>query len=134
MCVNKLHLCLILCFISLNLVSKGVIERKHWAKFGASKRDPPGPNSATTVVGDPVSMFFIGSKEPDSKDDLTDLRGDGKGFVRCRYCQENHFSAKCPYKDAGISTEFLLSSKDLAMEDKKVRETAMLAYLLSFDF
>jgi len=104
-------------------VSKGVIERKHWVKFGASKRDAPGPNSATTVVGDPVSMFFLGSKEVEIQDDFKDLRGDGKGFVRCRFCQENHFSAKCPYKDAGISTEFLLSNKDLS-EDKKLDSEA----------
>jgi len=103
-------------------VSKGVIERKHWVKFGASKRDAPGPNSATTVVGDPVSMFFLGSKEPDIQDDFKELRGDGKGLVRCRYCQENHFSAKCPYKDAGISTDFLLSNKDVNMDDKKDSE------------
>jgi len=102
-------------------VSKGVIERKRWPKFGASKRDAPGPNSATTVVGDPVSMFFIGSKEQDIQDDLKPL-GE-KGMVRCRYCQENHFSAKCPYKDAGIPTEFLLSGKDL-MDDKKLDSEA----------
>jgi len=109
-------------------VSKGVIERKKWPKYGQSKRDPPGPNSATTVVGDDVQIQFLsplGDLEMEKNPVLDKLGGEGKGsFVKCRYCQENHFSAKCPYKDAGIPTEFLLGSRDLMSDDKKVDSEA----------
>jgi len=87
------------------LVSKGVIDRKtRWAKFGESKNDGPGPNSATTVVADEVLMQFLNaSKHDDGADDVnnpfTKMQQEGKGFVKCRYCHDSHFSAKCPYKD-----------------------------------
>jgi len=91
------------------LVSKGVIDRKtRWAKFGQSKRDSPGPNSATTVVADEVLMQFLNAKQEDGGEDVNNpfakLQQEGKGFVKCRYCHDNHFSAKCPYKDvAGLA-------------------------------
>jgi translation initiation factor 3 subunit G len=106
-------------------VSKGVVERKKWTKFGQSRRDQPGPNSATTVVGDDVQMQFLSNEELEvpEKNPLLSGIGEGKGFVRCRFCQDNHFSAKCPYKDSGLPADFLLPPKDLGltMEDKKVK-------------
>jgi len=86
------------------LVSKGVIERKKWTKFGASKRDASGPNAATTVVADDVQMQFLSGKDQDIPEDnpFSKMQQEGKAFVRCRYCQDSHFSAKCPYKDSGL--------------------------------
>lgn len=40
-------------------VTKSEAERKRLKKFGDSSRDLPGPNTATTVLGEPVSMQFI---------------------------------------------------------------------------
>jgi len=93
------------------LVSKGVIDRKtRWPKFGDSKNDAAGPNSATTVVADEVLMQFLNaSKHDDGQEDannpFTKLQQEGKGFVKCRYCHDSHFSAKCPYKDVPGFTE-----------------------------
>jgi len=91
------------------LVSKGVIERKNWPKFGQSKKDPPGPNSYTTVVADDVQMQFLSSDKnagnemnPDDQNPFKLIQQEGKGVVRCRFCQDNHFSAKCPFKDSGL--------------------------------
>jgi len=105
-------------------VSKGTIQRKKWAKFGQSKRDSQGPNSATTVVADEVLMQFLdaGKDEIPEENPFANIAKEGKGFVRCRYCNDSHFSAKCPYKDTGISTEFLLPAKDLmaSSDDKRI--------------
>jgi translation initiation factor 3 subunit G len=107
-------------------VSKGTIQRKKWAKFGASKKDSQGPNSATTVVADEVLMQFLdaGKDEIQEENPFTKLANEGKGFVRCRYCNDNHFSAKCPYKDSGLSNEFLMPAKDLMSEDKRADSDA----------
>jgi len=89
------------------LVSKGVVERKKWTKFGQSKKDPPGPNAYTTVVADDVQMQFLstdnnGVDQSAEKDPLEEAKAQGKGVIRCRFCGDSHFSAKCPYKDVGL--------------------------------
>jgi len=113
------------------LVSKGVVERKKWAKFGLSKKDPPGPNSYTTVVADDVQMQFLSNDKngmnemnQDEQNSLESaLKQQGKGVVRCRFCQDNHFSAKCPYKDVGLPPLDNVSSRitgdDSLMDGKK---------------
>lgn len=109
-------------------VSKGVVDRKNWTKFGQSKKDPPGPNSYTTVVADDVQMQFLSSKDaanemqPKEKNPFE----EGKGVVRCRYCQDAHFSAKCPYKDVGLpimdnNTNRIPGGDDSMMDGKKVK-------------
>jgi len=107
-------------------VSKGVVERKKWTKFGQSRRDVAGPNSATTVVGDEIQMQFLG-KETDNVPEKTPFdRIPGGTFVKCRFCQEGHFSAKCPYKEAGIPPELLFAQQKEALLDdvKKIDSDA----------
>lgn len=92
-------------------VSKGVLERKKWAKYGASKHDGPGPNPATTILCDEENMQFL-SKDQDTGNEenafINKIREAGGGaMLKCRYCQENHFSAKCPYKDSASLADLL---------------------------
>ena len=38
------------------MVEHAVAERQKWAKFGAEKGNKPGPDRATTTVGETVSL------------------------------------------------------------------------------
>ncbi|KAG0653961.1 translation initiation factor eIF3 subunit g [Rhodotorula mucilaginosa] len=76
-------------------VNHVVAERMHWKKwagrgFGLEKNSPPGPTSTTTV----------GETEENQEDEMEAMRKQLKDKkVTCRYCQGDHFTARCPYKD-----------------------------------
>jgi len=100
------------------MVSKGQQERRKWTKFGQSKKDGTGPNAATTVIADEVLMQFLAGKDEIPEENPFDkIQKEGKGLVRCRFCQDNHFSAKCPYKDSGLPPDMIITPRDI--DDKK---------------
>jgi len=95
-----------------SLVNHTVAERKTWAKFGQEKGNKPGPDRATTTVGESVLLkLSAGNKssepEPSAEQAVkTNLARAGAGKVVCRLCKGDHFTAKCPYKDSlpGLET------------------------------
>ncbi|XP_011499205.1 PREDICTED: eukaryotic translation initiation factor 3 subunit G-like [Ceratosolen solmsi marchali] len=89
--------------IERRTVSKTIAVRKNWSKYGDSLDDGPGPNPATTVIAEDVFMQFLSSKEEENKveeDSLDKLKSMGdKGVVKCRNCNGEHWTSKCPFKD-----------------------------------
>jgi len=88
------------------VVDHTVAERKTWAKFGQEKGNQPGPDRATTTVGENVALKLSAgnkSSEPEPSAEQTmksNLVRAGAGKVVCRLCKGDHFTAKCPYKDS----------------------------------
>ena len=84
-------------------VNPRVAERRAWPKFGLEKGHPPGPSFDTTSVGE--NIIFRPSitcnkddkeaetKKDDPKDKLRNMK------VKCRICDGEHFTARCPFKD-----------------------------------
>jgi len=91
-----------------SLVDHAVAERKQWTKFGSEKGNKPGPDRATTTVGEELTFSLRAGGKPTADEEqsqeekirkqLTQSAGGGK--VVCRLCKGSHFTAKCPYKDS----------------------------------
>lgn len=87
------------------VVNPLVAERKKWAKFGDSAKDGPGPAHDTTTVGENIIFRPSTNWRKDVKDESKDPNAQamkeklaGKQ-VKCRICNGEHFTARCPYKD-----------------------------------
>lgn len=87
------------------VVNPRVAERKSWAKFGLSAKDGAGPAPDTTSVGENIIFKPSFNWRQDAKDEskdpnaqaMKDKLKDKK--VKCRICNGEHFTARCPYKD-----------------------------------
>jgi len=106
-----------------SLVEHAVAERKTWTKFGLEKGNKPGPDRATTTVGETVYLKLSpGNKSAESETSeqqvlKATLSKAGAGKVVCRICKGDHFTAKCPYKDSlagleNIETTALVGDED----------------------
>ncbi|KAI0690655.1 translation initiation factor 3 RNA-binding subunit [Cerioporus squamosus] len=88
------------------VVDHSVAERKNWAKFGQEKGNKPGPDRATTTVGENVSLKLSPGNKAAAKEESQEqtvkvnLAKAGAGKVICRLCKGDHFTAKCPYKES----------------------------------
>ncbi|KAG6006295.1 Eukaryotic translation initiation factor 3 subunit G [Claviceps maximensis] len=86
-------------------VNPRVADRKTWVKFGLSAKDGPGPAPDTTSVGENIIFRPSINWRKDAKDEsqdpnaqsMKDKLKDKK--VKCRICNGEHFTARCPYKD-----------------------------------
>ncbi|KAK4227873.1 eukaryotic translation initiation factor 3 subunit G-domain-containing protein [Podospora fimiseda] len=87
------------------VVNPRVAERKQWAKFGQSAKDGLGPAHDTTTVGENIIFKPSTNWRKDARDEskdpnaqaMKDKLKDKK--VKCRICNGEHFTARCPYKD-----------------------------------
>jgi translation initiation factor 3 subunit G len=104
-----------------SVVDHTVAERLKWSKFGQEKGKASGPDRATTTVGENVALkISAGNKvrsalafevnltpqqhgvEPEKEEESTKIKlaKAGAGKVVCRLCKGEHFTAKCPHKEA----------------------------------
>lgn len=87
------------------MVNPRVAERKKWSKFGLSGSDPAGPAPDTTSVGENIIFRPSANWKQEAKDEskdpnaqsMKDKLKDKK--VKCRICSQEHFTARCPYKE-----------------------------------
>ncbi|KAK3955118.1 eukaryotic translation initiation factor 3 subunit G-domain-containing protein [Pseudoneurospora amorphoporcata] len=109
------------------VVNPRVADRKSWAKFGLSAKDGAGPAPDTTSVGENIIFKPSFNWRQDAKDEskdpnaqaMKDKLKDKK--VKCRICNGEHFTARCPYKDtmapigeAGAAADVAASAADEA--------------------
>ncbi|TPX15095.1 uncharacterized protein E0L32_004925 [Thyridium curvatum] len=87
------------------VVNPRVADRKTWAKFGLSAKDPAGPAPDTTSVGENIIFRPSATWRKDAKDESKDANAQAMKDklkdkkVKCRICNGEHFTARCPYKD-----------------------------------
>ncbi|KAK5657728.1 hypothetical protein OQA88_2801 [Cercophora sp. LCS_1] len=87
------------------VVNPRVADRKSWAKFGASVKDGAGPAADTTTVGENIIFKPSTNWRKDAKDESKDANAQAMKDklkdkkVKCRICNGEHFTARCPYKD-----------------------------------
>ncbi|KAI1825316.1 eukaryotic translation initiation factor 3 subunit-like protein [Xylaria intraflava] len=87
------------------VVNPRVAERKTWAKFGLSEKDGAGPQLDTTSVGENIIFRLSTNWRKDTKDEAKDPNANAMKeqlkdkTVKCRICNGEHFTARCPYKD-----------------------------------
>jgi len=87
-------------------IHKDVDRRKELPKYGAARDDPIGPNPSNTVVCEEVQMRFILNTDDEQLENAREMEQDGLGklassnanVVKCRLCEMDHWTSKCPYK------------------------------------
>lgn len=84
------------------VVNPRVAERKAWAKFGQEKGKPAGPQTDTVSVAENIHFRpmanWKASTEDKGEDDKKKLELKN-AKIKCRICQGDHFTTKCPFKD-----------------------------------
>ncbi|KAM0683309.1 Eukaryotic translation initiation factor 3 subunit G [Mitosporidium daphniae] len=85
----------------VNQVSEIIASRRSWTKFGEARSHPPGPNTKTTLLGEPVFLYLAAGKdfELEESGQSTILKLEQSKSITCRYCEGSHWTRQCPYKD-----------------------------------
>ncbi|KXS93647.1 hypothetical protein AC578_4206 [Pseudocercospora eumusae] len=82
-----------------------VAERRAWPKMGPEAGKPAGPQADTTTLGENIIfkpvVGFKASGAQQEKNPEEDKKADAlkKMQIKCRICQGDHFTTKCPFKD-----------------------------------
>ena len=98
-------------------VNPRVAERKGWSKFGLETGHKAGPSLDTTSVGEniifrPMLNWKANAKEEKAdKGSMKDQLKDKK--VKCRICNGEHFTAKCPFKDTMAPSDDIGGAGDM---------------------
>lgn len=104
-----------------------VAERRNWAKFGLEKGKSKGPQPDTTSVGE--NIIFRPSRDWKNVQAEESKSGGGKAEekslkeqlrdkkVKCRICQGEHFTARCPFKDTMTPADDGTAAVDPMIED-----------------
>ncbi|MCJ1325667.1 translation initiation factor eIF3 subunit g [Thelotrema lepadinum] len=86
-------------------VNPRVAERRAWSKFGKESNSAAGPSLETTSIGENILFKPSISWRNDLKDDVKKAEDDQMRDklrdkkLRCRICDGEHFTARCPFKD-----------------------------------
>ncbi|KAL1837635.1 hypothetical protein VTJ49DRAFT_3555 [Mycothermus thermophilus] len=115
------------------VVNPRVAERKTWTKFGDSASDPPGPVLDTTTVGENIIFRPSVNWRREAKDEANDPNAQAMKDklkdkkVKCRICDGEHFTARCPYKDTMAPIGEAGAAADVAAGLDEVRGAAAAA-------
>ena len=77
-------------------------ERKQWTKFGQEKGKPAGPQTDTVSVAENILFRPVAAWKASNEDkgDEAKKKAELKNAkIKCRICQGDHFTTKCPFKD-----------------------------------
>ncbi|KAI7870805.1 eukaryotic translation initiation factor 3 subunit G-domain-containing protein [Spinellus fusiger] len=104
-------------------VNKTVAQRKKWAKFGEEEGNKPGPDVATTTIGESIPLK-LGSSHGKNADTAAEEEAHDKitsqikpKNIVCRICKGEHFTSKCPYKDTMAPLDEITSSLEAVKLD-----------------
>lgn len=84
------------------IVNPRVAERKQWAKFGAEKGKPNGPQTDTTSVAENIVFRPTANWKASTEDKSEDAKKKASlkdAKIKCRICSGDHWTTKCPFKD-----------------------------------
>lgn len=101
-------------------VEPNVALRRTWKKFGVSANDGPGPNSSSTILGEPVFLKLSMDADFDKLEvSPAQAQAAQAKTVKCRLCDGPHYSSKCPYKEtfAGEGKKFSINAGTETEED-----------------
>ena len=100
-------------------VSKSVLERRGWRKFGGSEKLKPG-ESDTGITAVSVEEIYLERVRAQSKseveklsDPLAAMAAANTSLLVCRICGKkgDHWTSKCPYKDLAASKGLTVGEK-----------------------